>query len=471
MSSQGDDVALREENGRLRRKLQYYRSASGAQQASVVVLAVDIGATRTKFMLHRDGKTQRLAPKLSSEIWKDETLRGEDKFDPDAARQKLVGYLRKNGIDCDALTAVVFSVPGTVVYQHDKVMAGDELTKVKNMPSFSPKFRGFDFKAQFRGSFKRAKISAVADNMAAALGVANHDRRLKNALVLVLGTVPAVSTFFRERTYDPSAAGEPEPGAGMDHEFGVTQGDDTYLETGIWQTWVWFSKIELSDPYGYCGGLNVERNPDGSMGRIILKKCTQCKIPHKQARIRFAVDSNTWKRLRGEHPELPKDMQASLSEEQAAAVWTKRVQAAVNVLAAKFHAVYGAPEAVYVLGGNSVRCHGHVTSATYITPDFSQNVRHSVPVVIQSNDAEQQRIHMSGLVYSTHFKVKQVIAPGQDPLARGWTRGGEIYIWRNRLLRKQKEERRKLKVQAKARAIPAKSSSRSRSPSPPRPVV
>ena len=31
-------------------------------------------------------------------------------------------------------------------------------------------------------------------------------------------------------------------------------------------------------------------------------------------------DSNTWKRLRGEHPELPKDMQASLSEEQAAAV-------------------------------------------------------------------------------------------------------------------------------------------------------
>ena len=34
----------------------------------------------------------------------------------------------------------------------------------------------------------------------------------------------------------------------------------------------------------------------------------------------------------------------------------------------------------------------------------------------------------TGLVYSTHFKVKQVIAPGQDPLARGWTRGGEIYM-------------------------------------------
>ena len=36
---------------------------------------------------------------------------------------------------------------------------------------------------------------------------------------------------------------------------------------------------------------------------------------------------------------------------------------------------------------------------------------------------------MSGLLYSNHFKLKQVYAPGQDPLARGWTRGGEIYLW------------------------------------------
>jgi hypothetical protein len=34
---------------------------------------------------------------------------------------------------------------------------------VKNMPSFSPKFRGFDFKQNFRKVFPRAKISAVAD--------------------------------------------------------------------------------------------------------------------------------------------------------------------------------------------------------------------------------------------------------------------------------------------------------------------
>eukprot|EP00954_Amorphochlora_amoebiformis_P027520 1386007-Amorphochlora_amoeboformis.AAC.1 len=38
-------------------------------------------------------------------------------------------------------------------------------------------------------------------------------------------------------------------------------------------------------------------------------------------------------------------------------------------------------------------------------------------------------MHMAGLVYSTQFKVKQVFAPGQDPLARGWTRGGEICMW------------------------------------------
>ena len=36
---------------------------------------------------------------------------------------------------------------------------------------------------------------------------------------------------------------------------------------------------------------------------------------------------------------------------------------------------------------------------------------------------------MSGLVYGSCFKLKQVTAPGQDPLARGWTRGGEIYLW------------------------------------------
>ncbi len=95
---------------------------------------------------------------------------------------------------------------------------------VKNMPSFSPKFRGFDFKQNFRRIFPRAKISAVADRaqapdlgpvvdhqpvrpsrlksvcgrlrcgevsprsayMAAAIGVAYHHREMMNCLVLVV---------------------------------------------------------------------------------------------------------------------------------------------------------------------------------------------------------------------------------------------------------------------------------------------
>ena len=32
-------------------------------------------------------------------------------------------------------------------------------------------------------------------------------------------------------------------------------------------------------------------------------------------------------------------------------------------------------------------------------------------------------------MYASCFKLKHVAAPGQDPLARGWTRGGEIYLW------------------------------------------
>lgn len=39
------------------------------------------------------------------------------------------------------------------------------------------------------------------------------------------------------------------------------------------------------------------------------------------------------------------------------------------------------------------------------------------------------QVALKGLLYATHFKLKQVSAPGQDPLARGWTRGGEIYLW------------------------------------------
>lgn len=71
--------------------------------------------------------------------------------------------------------------------------------------SFSPKFQGFDFEV-FQDDFPFAKISAVSDNMAAALGVAAHDPNLTNALVIVLGTAPAVATFFRDASWSITAA-------------------------------------------------------------------------------------------------------------------------------------------------------------------------------------------------------------------------------------------------------------------------
>ena len=106
----------------------------------------------------------------------------------------------------------------------------------------------------------------------------------------------------------------------------------------------------------------------------------------------------------------------------------------MNKLAANY-GIYGSPDVAYVLGGNATRCHGRVTRATYQPPDT--NVDLTVPVVIPARDEEQKLMHLSGLVYSTQFKVKQVFAPGQDPFAR-WTRGGEICMWV-----KRKEFRRK----------------------------
>ena len=196
-----------------------------------------------------------------------------------------------------------------------------------------------------------------------------------------------------------------------------------------------------------------------------------------------ALDDGTWRRLRGTNSDLPPELQPNLSEEEATDVWAARLQAAVDVLAERFHSVYGAaeevrarrrprravrwlssrvaratvrtawrargsllagawlphvavlslwrcaPPQVHVLGGNAARCRDRVTAAQYALPDSSKDLRHSVPVIINEDDATQQLVHMSGLVYSRQFKLKQVTASGQDPLARGWTRGGEIYLW------------------------------------------
>jgi len=82
-----------------------------------------------------------------------------------------------------------------------------------------------------------------------------------------------------------------------------------------------------------------------------------------------------------------------------------------------------------VLGGNGFRCHGRLSEARYPIPDSSKGLQHRVPVSICADDSTQQQVALSGLLYASHFKLKQVAAPGQDPLARGWTRGGEVYMW------------------------------------------
>ena len=368
-----------------------------------VVLAVDIGGTRTKFLLadRRLGTCRRLPPAPTAQLWQSAVLEGDDKFDPAGAPARLGAYLVECGIDLGSLTRLAFSVPGTVEITERKDR--EEMSVVKNTPSMSPRFRGFDFKEAFRPLCPRAKVSATADNLAAALGVACQHRELRSALVLVLGTAPAAATLFR----DPSGKGK-------------------YVETAIWQSWVWFTKVPLADAYGYCGGLKV--SADG----ISVKPPTECKVPHHQSRIRFALDDATWRRIRGLSP--PPAAAAArhpppLDAEAAAAVWSARLQAAVDALARTFHAVYGPPEAVHVLGGNASVCHGRVTKARYTLPDASHPIEHEVPVVVGADDEAQQRTHMSGLLYSNHFKLKQVYAPGQDPLARGWTRGGEIYLW------------------------------------------
>jgi hypothetical protein len=385
-------------------------------------LAIDIGGTRTKFMLHRgEGDEAVLEPMSSRALWQDDQLPGDDKFDPSRAAARVRSHLEAAGVPLDEVRRVVFSVPGTV--DIEAMLPSSEPVQVRNMPSFSPRFRGFNFKAEFAHVFPAAKISAVPDNMAAALGVACIAPKVQNALVLVLGTAPAAATFFR----DPTKR-------------------DKYVESAIWQSWVWFTKIDLRDRFGYCGGVHL-----GDDGRTLrLRAPTEYKIPHHQARIRFALDSATWERLMGRSTVVPAELQGGLSEEEATTVWCERLEDALSALALKFHSVYGPPEVVYVLGGNSVRCHGRVTSTSYEIPDSAKRLRQTVPVVIPQTDGEQQKVPLLGLLHSAKFKVKHVFAPGQDPLARGWTRGGELYIWVSRS-RKRDDEKARSRTPSPAR--------------------
>lgn len=366
---------------------------------SLRILSVDIGATRTKIMYQFGSESRILPPIESKDIWGFEE--GLTPFQRSKLfRARMGEYLEgKLPLSClSQLDAVVFAVPGTV----DLTPATDDMCVVRNMPSLSPGFKGFNFKHGFSPLFPRAKIYAVADNMGAAMGVASSPqfRQAKSGLVIVLGTAPAVATFFR---------GEKKHGK--------------TVELAIWQSWVWFTKIPLVDPYGYCGGLQT----DGSGFK--LRDRTDCKIPHEKSRIRFAIDASTWKRLRGRLDWLPSPLQGNLSKEDARVVWAKRVQAAVNALCLRFHHTYGKPEIVVLLGGNALKCTGRISQGVYMDPDFSRSEPLTVPVFVPSSDEEQQLIHMRGLAQAASYRISQVYAHGPDPLARGWTRGGEIHLW------------------------------------------
>ena len=221
--------------------------------------------------------------------------------------------------------------------------------------------------------------------------------------VFILGTAPAVATFFRAST-------NPEK---------VSKN----VELGIWQSWVWFTKIPLKDQFGYCGGLRME-------GDVMkLRDRAEYKIPHGKARIRFAIDGPTWSRLRGKLDWLSKDLQGNLSKADATRVWNCRVQNAVNALLLKFHQVYGRPDIVVLLGGNATRCSNTIKIGEYTDPDYSRKDPITVPVFVPGTDEEQQLIHMKGLAQAANYRISQVYANGTDPLARGWTRGGELYLW------------------------------------------
>jgi len=329
-------------------------------------------------------------------------------------RSRLSKYLTSLPVTLDQLDAVIFSVPGTVDLSSEVLAGGqqDDMCIVRNMPSMSPGFRGFNFKRGFMEMFPNAKIYAVADNMAAAMGVASDTRfRLcTSGLVLILGTAPAVATFFRGKGSDPS---NPEKAISKN------------VELAIWQSWVWFTKIPLNDPFGYCGGLKM--GPDGKT--FTLQDKAVYKIPHEKSRIRFAIDRSTWKRLRGRLDWIPQHAQGNLPKEEAKRVWADRVQSSINALILKFHQVYGKPDIVVVLGGNATKCSGHIHEAVYYDPDFSRPNPNKVRVYVPSTDEEQMGIHMRGLAQAANYRISQVYANGTDPLARGWTRGGEIYLW------------------------------------------
>ena len=172
-----------------RQPLRKEKSATGQRHQSV--LAIDIGGTRTKFLLVDGTTIRRLPPAPTAVIWQNASLDGNDKFEPAGAPRRMQAYLQTHGISMKQIGRLAFSVPGTVditegrvTQQADEAHTGtgseghtgsdglddSQMTIVKNTPSMSPRFRGFDFKDSFHDVAPAAKVSAIADNLAAALG-------------------------------------------------------------------------------------------------------------------------------------------------------------------------------------------------------------------------------------------------------------------------------------------------------------
>ncbi|KAF4730766.1 hypothetical protein FOZ62_013256, partial [Perkinsus olseni] len=137
---------------------------------SLRILCIDIGGTRTKFMYQHGNKRVLLPAAESATLWDKpnrlESLRkrlashligstcDEDMDSTDGPEEDEPGmppspYVRQKQLPVamHQIDRVVFSVPGTVELTTD--LDKEDMCTVKNMPSLSPLFRGFNFKSAF----------------------------------------------------------------------------------------------------------------------------------------------------------------------------------------------------------------------------------------------------------------------------------------------------------------------------------
>ena len=94
----------------------YGTSSTQGRPCETSILAVDIGGTRTKFLLVRDAVCSRLPPAPTALIWQNADLDGPDRFDPASAPRRMRAYLSECGVDVAGIGRLAFSVPGTGAY-------------------------------------------------------------------------------------------------------------------------------------------------------------------------------------------------------------------------------------------------------------------------------------------------------------------------------------------------------------------